>query len=83
MPTKDAAKGTVPHMENSKEKEVARASPKEVAPGTPQAGVACGVPVACGKSRPILQMPVNKTSTMGTKDSMTGMVLRMGMKLMK
>ena len=87
MPTKDAAKGTVPHIENSKEKEVARASPKEVAPGTPQAGVQRALRallgVACGKLRPILQMPVNGTSTMGTKDSMTGMVLRIGMKLMK
>ena len=53
MPTNDAANGTVPHMENSKEKEVARASPKEVAPGTPQAGVQRALRallgVACGK----------------------------------
>ena len=87
VPTKDAAKGTVPHMENSKEKEVARASPKEVAPGTPQAGVQRALRallgVACGKVRPILQMPVNGKSTIGTKDSMTGIVLRIGMKLMK
>ena len=87
MTTEDVAKGTFPHIVNSNKREVAKASATEVTPGTPRARLQRALSglfgVARGSLRPILQMSVIGTSTMGTTDSTTGMALRILMKLMK